>query len=142
MQTFLPYRSFVQSARVLDRQRLGKQRVETLQIMNALLLGKGWVNHPATKMWRGYEACLLEYQIAITDEWISRGYKDSCLGKTQKVYYEYREALFTYDEPEWLGKRVLHSSHRANLLRKDPVHYGQFGWPESPAEGYYWPVSK
>lgn len=28
MQTFLPYQNFVASARVLDRQRLGKQRVE------------------------------------------------------------------------------------------------------------------
>ena len=36
MQTFLPYSSFYQSARVLDRQRLGKQRVETLQILKSL----------------------------------------------------------------------------------------------------------
>ena len=36
MQTFLPYASFEESAKVLDRQRLGKQRVECLQIFNAL----------------------------------------------------------------------------------------------------------
>lgn len=36
MQTFLPYPSGVKSARVLDRQRLGKQRVECLQILAAL----------------------------------------------------------------------------------------------------------
>ena len=28
MQTFLPFPQFVESARVLDRQRLGKQRAE------------------------------------------------------------------------------------------------------------------
>jgi len=33
MQTFVPYANFSESAKVLDRQRLGKQRVETLQVM-------------------------------------------------------------------------------------------------------------
>lgn len=37
MQTFLPYPNFVASARVLDNKRLGKQRVENLQIMQVLL---------------------------------------------------------------------------------------------------------
>ena len=36
MQTFLPYESFKQSARVLDWRRLGKQRVEGMQIINAI----------------------------------------------------------------------------------------------------------
>lgn len=36
MQTFLPYKDFAECARVLDDKRLGKQRVECLQILNAL----------------------------------------------------------------------------------------------------------
>ena len=36
MQTFMPYPSFSRSASVLDRQRLCKQRVESLQILDAL----------------------------------------------------------------------------------------------------------
>lgn len=36
MQTFLPYADFEESAFVLDTRRLGKQRVETLQIMQSL----------------------------------------------------------------------------------------------------------
>ena len=32
MQTFLPEEDFYKTAQSLDRQRLGKQRVETLQI--------------------------------------------------------------------------------------------------------------
>ena len=36
MQTFLPYKSFEQSAQVLDWRRLGKQRVEGMQIINAI----------------------------------------------------------------------------------------------------------
>ena len=38
MQTFLPYPAFDLSAQVLDRQRLGKQRVETLQVLKALTI--------------------------------------------------------------------------------------------------------
>ena len=36
MQTFLPYESFRKSAEVLDWRRLGKQRVEGMQIINAI----------------------------------------------------------------------------------------------------------
>ena len=36
MQTFLPYKSFKKSAETLDYQRLGKQRVEAMQIINVI----------------------------------------------------------------------------------------------------------
>ena len=52
MQTFLPYKSFKDSFKVLDYRRLGKQRVEAYQILNVLLgrtKTKGWSNHPATE---------------------------------------------------------------------------------------------
>jgi hypothetical protein len=50
MQTFLPYESYARSAAVLDRQRLGKQRVEAMQILR-VLAGEtaGWGNHPAVR---------------------------------------------------------------------------------------------
>ena len=147
MQTFLPYKDFRQSARVLDRQRLGKQRVEVMQIMAALVklqvhtdtANIAWGNHPATKMWKGYEATLLGYQQAMCEEWVRRGYKDTCLEKTTRM-----AALFEHPNPEpppWLGLKRFHSAHRANLLRKDPKHYGKFGWKEEPQEGYWWPVA-
>ena len=49
MQTFLPYESFRESAKVLDWRRLGKQRVEGMQIINAIENPnkQGWQNHPA-----------------------------------------------------------------------------------------------
>src|SRR4051812_49794255 len=54
MQTFLPVADFADSARLLDSPRLGKQRVETLQILRAIELPDyGWANHPAVLMWRG-----------------------------------------------------------------------------------------
>src|SRR3712207_9220014 len=54
MQTFVPVADFEESARLLDSPRLGKQRVETLQILRALELPDyGWASHPAVAMWRG-----------------------------------------------------------------------------------------
>ena len=68
MQTFLPYPNLSKSLKTLDRQRLGKQRVEAFQILNILLERtdrKGWKNHPAVKMWSGYENALKLYLILI-----------------------------------------------------------------------------
>jgi hypothetical protein len=60
MQTFLPYPGFLHSARSLDRRRLGKQRVETLQVLRGLTWPRyGWRHHPTVKMWAGYEEALL-----------------------------------------------------------------------------------
>ena len=74
MQTFLPYRNFQKTAKSLDRQRLGKQRVEAWQILQAITnQDYGWQNHPAVKMWRGYETALSEYGIDVCKEWIDRG---------------------------------------------------------------------
>jgi len=36
MQTFLPYPDFERSARALDLKRLGKQRVECIQVLRGL----------------------------------------------------------------------------------------------------------
>lgn len=141
MQTFLPYPNFARSARVLDRQRLGKQRVETLQIMKALSdPGYGWQNHPAVKQWAGHESTLMDYQIAIIKEWRDRGYKDTCLDKTFAVY----ETICSRDQepPWWIGNRSFHRSHRSNLLRKDPSHYRRLFEPKLSDElPYLWPQS-
>lgn len=133
MQTFLPYPDFRESAQCLDYRRLGKQRVEAMQILKALRgETKGWVNHPATKMWSGYEDALGLYMNVMIDEWISRGYNNTM----QK--YEF-DNTYLVDLPPWFGDEEFHASHRANLLRKDPEHYGQFNWEESSELEYVWP---
>ena len=43
MQTFLPVADFTESARLLDNPRLGKQRVECLQVLRALTGSAAWV---------------------------------------------------------------------------------------------------
>lgn len=122
MQTFLPYKTFRQSASVLDNKRLGKQRVEAYQIMRALTgESTGWVNHPATRMWRGYENYLAKYGAVICNEWIYRGFNDSLLPKFLEYYDRFPEI-----KPWWYDFEPLHISHQSNLYRKDPIHYSQF----------------
>ena len=136
MQTFLPFKSFTKTARILDYRRLGKQRVEVFQILRANHeMTKGWRNHPASKMWAAHTNALVEYGLVICHEWKARGYKDTM---TERIA-EFQTGN-TSELPEWLGDERLHSSHRASLLLKDPSHYGQFNWSESPANNYWWPT--
>lgn len=134
MQTFLPYPDFTRSAQVLDRARLGKQRVEAMQIHKALTVRVyGWKQHPAVHMWLGYEQALLLYGYIVSDEWLSRGYQ----GRSTHAYFVDR---FDPDPPmpDWLGDPDVHRSHRSNLLRKLPEHYSQF-WQEPDDLPYVWP---
>ena len=131
MQTFLPYPSFRESAVALDYRRLGKQRVEAFQILKTLRMGrKAWSNHPAVKMWRGYENALVLYMNAMILEWIQRGFRNTM------VIEPVAGALY----PPWLGKETFHAAHRAALLAKAPEHYGVFGWSEIPEIRYEWPT--
>lgn len=135
MQTFLPYADYAKSAACLDRARLGKQRVECLQILKALSNpGYGWQSHPAVKMWRGYEASLANYGIAVCLAWQARGYVDTCQDKIE-VYQDTNAP-----RPHWLGNPRFHASHRAALLAKDPSWYWQYCWGEAPCIDYFWPV--
>jgi len=141
MQTFLPYASFEQSAKCLDKKRLGNQRVEAQQILNVLnrsdhlkrtKSGKiAWQNHPAVLMWAGYETALKHYFNAILLEWIARGYKNN--------YEPYDDLSQDFEMPWWIGNEQFHSSHRQTLLSKDQEHYSQFGWKEEPKYEYWWP---
>jgi hypothetical protein len=140
MQTFLPYgRSFRAGAKVLDRQRLGKQRVEGLQILRTITgLSYGWANHPAVKMWDGYPEALAQYTIDVCNEWTSRGFKDSCLDKVLEI------VPLTLGQkielPDWIDDIQVSLSHKANLVRKLPEYYGKL-WPNvDPLMPYKWPV--
>ena len=136
MQTFLPYSNFQQSAEVLDWRRLGKQRVEGMQIIKAItgekrLDGKpykGWINHPASVMWKPYPEALKHYTNIMITEWMRRGYNNNM------EIYDVNNMV----KPHWLGKEEFHSSHRANLLRKDREYYSQFKWKENPESPYVW----
>ncbi len=137
MQTFLPYADFVTSARCLDRQRLGKQRVETLQLLNALTgRSAGWRNHPAAKMWAGHELALADYGLACCQVWIERKYADTCADKISEI----RMTLPSCSLPRWMGDTDFHKSHQSNLLRKNFWHYRQFNWNVPDNLPYIWPT--
>lgn len=134
MQTFLPYSDFHKCAEVLDGKRLRKQIVECKQILNCLSFPDGtkmaWINHPAVKMWRGYELALIEYTTIMKSESLRRGY-------TSNISFP---VPVKCDMPKWLGNHHLHLSHQANLVRKDIDFYGP-KFPGVKAEqGYWWPV--
>lgn len=142
MQTFLPYPSFTESARVLDRARLGKQRVEALQLLRAVTIPTyGWRHHPAAKMWRGYVPALTRYGLDMTDVWLERGHSDTVreqlLPFATEVEYLSQSEL---ELPPWIGDERLHLSHQSNLIRKDPVHYAPL-FPGVPDDlPYVWPT--
>lgn len=141
MQTFLPYPDFAKSAACLDNRRLGKQRIEAKQIYLALTQPRyGWQNHPAVKMWRGYSLTLAAYGCVICDEWIARDFRDSLRPFFYGCCKSWLDIAQEGRTPPWLGNESFHASHRSNLLRKDPVWYGQFGWTEPPDLPYIWPV--
>jgi hypothetical protein len=129
MQTFLPVADFAESARLLDGPRLGKQRVETLQILRASELPDyGWANHPAVLMWRGRTPALVAYGLAMARIWRERGFADT----TEPQIGEFAPDVVGVPQaelaaagllPSWLGDEELHRSHRSNLIAKDPGFY-------------------
>lgn len=141
MQTFLPYPSFEESARVLDPARLGKQRVEAFQLLRAVTIPTyGWRHHPAAKMWRGYVPALTKYAVVITDAWISRGHADTVRAQVLEFAPEVDAAAqIELDLPPWIGDEAFHLSHQSNLIRKDPEFYGPL-FPGVPNDlPYVWP---
>lgn len=117
---------------LLDAKRLGKQRVEAYQIINALgNSSTGWKNHPITQMWKDNIEGLKFYFNCSVDEWVKRGYKNT-MNKFDNVS---EDSL-----PWWFFNEQLQKTHKASLLRKDPVFYT----PLFPLEkeyydtGYIW----
>ena len=123
------------SLKILDSRRLGKQRVEAFQILNILLnrtKTKGWRNHPAVKMWKGYENALKLYFNKAVKLWISKGYKN-----TMKLEVIEGKIIL----PKWFGKKEFHDAHKSNLLRKDKDFYFEFSKEVPDNLEYVWPVN-
>lgn len=138
MQSFLPYSDFKKSFSVLDYKRLGKQRVETKQILNVLTgvqKTKGWMNHPAVLMWAGYEDALKLYHDYCIKEWVSRGYNNS-----MELFNQNENVLM----PWWLGNENFHRAMRSRLIEKDKDFYlPKFPDDEGFNDGkYFWPINE
>ena len=147
MQTFLPYPDFAAAAEVLDTKRLGKQRVETIQVLRGLVRpGYGWRHHPAVKMWHGYAEALVRYGLVVCTRWCAAGHADTCATTLVTDHdggpVRTQEELAAAGElPPWLGDEALHRSHQSALVRKDPAVYGPL-FPGVPEDlPYVWPLS-
>ncbi|MEE1941228.1 MSMEG_6728 family protein [Streptomyces sp. TRM 70361] len=151
MQTFLPLPDFAATARVLDARRLGKQRVEALQVLRALTRpGYGWARHPAVRMWAGYEEGLVRYGMEICRHWRLAGRGDTCEvtmltdlrhATGVRAPRPQEELARAGELPPWLGDPAFHLSHRSALVRKDPEHYVPL-FPGTPDDlPYVWPGS-
>lgn len=149
MQTFLPYADFEASARALDVKRLGKQRVEVIQVVRALTTpGYGWAHHPAVLMWEGHEEALGRYGVVCCEVWKELGFGDTCAATIgsdlRKAGVNQIRGQADLTEvgavPTWLGSEDFHRSHRSVLITKDPDFYRP-RFPDTP-EGlaYLWPV--
>lgn len=148
MQTFLPYAEFEATAHVLDLKRLGKQRVECLQIVRGLTIPTyGWRHHPAVKMWRGHLEALGRYSLTCCEVWVGRGHADSCAATLVadlsavgvSRIRDQSELAAAGELPPWLGDEDFHRSHQSSLVRKDPAHYRAL-FPTVPDDlPYVWP---
>lgn len=143
MQTFLPSPHFRDTLMTLDRRRLGKQRLEALYILAILkyvpaiclrnTLGmnkpKGYFNHPAVNMWRGYEEALALY------------YNTACevFNKGKRYKLQPIEIPERIEFPPWLGTDLaFHYSHYSNFISKGIVKPKDiFNVPEGLP--YIWP---
>lgn len=163
MQTFVPTTCFLTSLASLDDKRLGKQRVETLQIIRALRgETKGWREHPATRMWEGRVGALVVYGMVSCAVWRLRGFDDSCMDQfaehatkigalqpclavasmiasnANTTVAAQRAGLMSL--PVWWGGPI-HRSHRRSLAQRVPEHYEQaFGERGGDDEPLFWPV--
>ncbi len=148
MQTFLPYADFRRSAEVLDTKRLGKQRVECLQVLRGLTIPTyGWRHHPAVKMWRGCEEALGRYTFTVCEVWTEQGRADTVAATVAAELaalglHEVRtqaELGAARALPVWLGDEAFHRAHRSSLLRKEPAHYRAFFSDVPDDLPYVWP---
>jgi hypothetical protein len=167
MQTFIPLATTDPNkiAEIIDNKRLHKQALEAWQILMVLLeidpegnprKPKGWVNHPAVKMWRGNEAALYLYAQAMVREWKHRGFKStlreklhSTVTKSHNLALLMQLSTDNASAPQWMADQSLFeeiaSSHRKALLVKDYKWYSQFNWPEDSGVtptgyDYIWPL--
>jgi hypothetical protein len=149
MQTFVPYADFEASARALDPKRLGKQRVEVIQIVRALTVpGYAWSQHPAVLMWKGYEEALGRYGITMCEVWLELGFGDTCAATIAADLAAFgipeirseAELAAAGALPPWLFDGTVQESHQSSLVRKDPEFYRKLFPDVRPDIDYVWPV--
>lgn len=134
-------------AKLLDYRRLGKQRVEAMQIIDAINSLESndekvaWKNHPAVKMWmhsdtkiqKQYLNALKYYLNCMIDEWVNRGYKNEM---------KHKKVIEPVIMPWWFTNKYIQLTHKCSLMRKDEKYYSFLETDETKENikyGYIWP---
>jgi hypothetical protein len=118
--------------------------------------GNGWKNHPAVKMFEGYEVTLYMYLVAIRNEMKDRGYKWEKNWAVIQDIYERHYQNELQATPFWMADEELWNrvmiTHRGRLWEKAPEHYSQYqtegktfmNYVCCPENGctYYWVTHK
>lgn len=149
IQTFLPYEDYTETARCLRDKELENQRLHVKMLLDTLheideLTVQVWRSHPAVDMWKGYEAQLAVYGLAMCDEWTRRFGTDKL---TDYIQWHLDNVTcvedFVMEKPPWMRRTItldaLVRNHRGVLIAKDPVWYSRYKWEIAPCTAFFWP---
>lgn len=145
VNTFITSESLEECAKNLDNLRLGKQRVECIQLISFIENkdNKGFRNHPILIMWSNNVDALKVYCNFMIREWIKRGFTNTIelydLDESKIVFYKniYNEEtkLTEIIKPEikddsivfpiWFNWKPLILSHQSSLLKKNFDYYSK-----------------
>lgn len=130
MNTFVPsWEGYRECARKLDGRRLVKQVAECAQLLRQLDVFPhgGWSNHPAVRMWVGFDDSLFTYMDAMHDECLYRSYNPHA--EYDRVCSEMGWLELTDVKPPWWGCRIVHQSHAVALELKALDIKPSYWWP-------------
>jgi len=132
MEIFHSEETWSLSVLALDDKRLGKQRLECIQILLSLSgiiniweIPKYIHNHPVTLLWKGNEDYLLSYTTACIIEWGNRGYKNT---KCISAFHDMRAITGDYPvkgKPSFITADFI-QSHKIKLYSKNPLFYAKY----------------
>lgn len=134
MNVFVPYKSPLECAKAMwgDSRRYNNQIIECKQILDAIDgVGKGWFNHPVTKMYNPYREWLYNYMMCLS---FYREYKRRNEDAFKYCCYydnESNKATHTFLTDEFCDQ------HKRRLFTKSPGKYPQFAKYGTSEENWY-----
>lgn len=130
VQLLLPYNDFTQSVKILDDDRLRRQRSDVMTLLRAMTDSEHRNHHhPCCRMWRTHGYWVVQYGLAASAEWMARGNTDNTLGELMAWMQDFPASA----KPEWFGDHDLHRSHQSYLVRTNPDRYREH-FPIVPAD--------
>jgi hypothetical protein len=146
MQTWITDKDFYKSAVNLNRQHLQANLYESIHILASLLdvndklvnPKRNVKNHPAAKLWEGYEDALFYYIDAHIVAWLNIGYKCNINKANMRfIYAVMKDNKYSYFQNKisnWITDELI-QTHRSVLIQKEikkKVNHYQNLWPNCP----------